>query len=387
MYSADSVIFKFENLFSIITNEDIAFVNVKDSFLLGQKYVFEGVPIVEIIFIIWVSGFIRYMFLILKSVFSIVIMIKNGEKTKDHKFTIVKTKINNPAFSFFNYIFVNIEFNNLEEVEKEQIIKHEKIHAHQKHTIDNIVFEIFRAVFWFNPVSKLISVNVKINHEFIVDNKLTGNKNESDYSRLIVKLAAQKPQGLIVSSFSKEEITSRIKLITFPETEKIRKKRFTISIPILIITMFASWLIVSTINIYILNKEDVIKVFQKPFEKNSHKIISPYFENKKVGDLFISHKEVSYELKSFSDIYSVETGIITNIEEKNIFGLKEYIISEELPKGYIIKYKGIYKVRVNVGEEVEKNKVVGISGDIRLYPKIDIKIIKNGVPVNPEKFY
>ncbi len=387
MFNAESVLLKIENLIGITANGNNAFVNVKDSFLLGQNSFFSGIPIVEIVFIIWVSGFIRYIFFILKSVVSIIRLINKGEKKEDGDFTIVRTNTDNPAFSFFNYIFTNISFSKLQEVEQKQIIKHEKIHAKQKHTIDNIIFEIFRAVFWFNPVSKLISVNVKIIHEFIVDNELTGNKNIPDYSRLIVKLAAQKSQGLMVSSFSKEEITSRIKLITFPETEKIRKKRFAISIPVLIITMFASWMIISTINVYALNKEDVKKEFHKPFKKNSYKIISPFFENKKVDDLFISHKEVSYELKSFSDIYSVETGIIINIEEKDIFGLKEYTVSEELQNGYLIKYKGIYKVKVNVGEKIEKGKLIGIAGDIRLYPKIDIQIIENGKSINPETLY
>jgi len=387
MFSADSVLLKIENLIGITANGNIAFVNVKDSFLLGQNSVFAGIPITKIIFIIWVSGFIRYLFFILKSVFSIVRMINKGEKEEDESFIIVRTNTNNPAFSFFNYIFTNIDFGKLQEAEQEQIIKHEKIHARQKHTIDNIIFEIFRAVFWFNPVSKLISVNVKIIHEFIVDNVLTGNKNIPEYSRLIVKLAAQKSQGLMVSNFSKEEITSRIKLITFPETEIIRKKRFAISIPVLIITMFASWLIISTVNIYALNKENVKKEFYSPFKKNSYKIISPFFKDKEIDGLFISHKEISYELKSFSDIYSVEKGIITNIEEKDIFGLKEYTISEELQNGYFIKYKGIYKAKVNIGEKVEKGDLVGISGDIRLYPKVDIQIIENGKTVNPETLY
>lgn len=387
IFSADIVFIKIGNLVGITANENSAFVNVKNSFLHIQNSPFSFIPITEIIFIIWISGVIRYLFLIFKSLFSIVSTIKKGTKVKDGKFIIVKTKNDNPAFSFFNYIFTNTKFLELHSAEQEQITKHEKIHAQQKHTIDNIIFEIFRAVFWFNPISKLILINVKIIHEFIVDNELTGNKNIPDYSRLIVKLAAKNSEILIVNSFSKEEITNRIKLITFPETEKIRKKRFAISIPVLIATMFASWLIVSTINIYILNRGDEKKEFHKPFKKNSYKIISPYFENKKAGDFLISHKEVSYELKSFSNIYSIGKGVITNIEEKDIFGLKEYTIVEKLQNGYIVKYKGIYKTKVAINEQVAKGKTIGISGDIRLYPKVDIQIMENGNALKPETLY
>lgn len=312
---------------------------------------------------------------------------RKGEIIKDGNFNIIKTNTNSPAFSFFNDIFVNNDFEKLNDKEKKQITTHEKIHAKQKHTIDNIIFETFRAVFWFNPISRLISANIKFIHEFIVDNKLTGNKNVPDYSKLIVKLATHQSHEISISSFSEEEITSRIKLITFPETEKIRKKRFAISIPVLLLTIFTTWIIISTINTYAINKQETQNKFYLPFKKGSYKIISPYFENKKFKNLRISHKETSYEIKSFSNIFSVQTGKITNIEEKDIFGLKEFTITEKLKDGYTIKYKGLYKTTVMKGDKIGKAKIIGQSGDIRLYPKIDIELLKNTKAIDPENFY
>lgn len=382
-FSTDLLINKVGN----IINNNSNFINIENSFLLEKEVFFQEIKFKQIIFIIWVSGFIRYSFLIAKSILSIIFLIKKGNKKKDGKYTIVSTESDNPAFSFFNYIFVATEFNQLQQADKEQIIKHEKIHAKQKHTIDNLVFEFFRAVFWFNPISKSISINLKIIHEFIVDNVLTGNKNVPDYSKLIVKMASQKTHGFAISNFSNEEIKSRINLITFPEKEKIRKKHFAISIPILLVTIIAMWFITSSINLYTFSKLEQKKEFSFPFDEGTYKIISPYFKKQKINGLQVSHKEISYELKSFSNIYSIEKGKITSIKENDIFGLKEYTITEKLQTGQTIIYKGIFKTKLMKNDIVEKGKLIGISGDLRLYPKLAIKVLVDDVAINPNELY
>lgn len=380
---------------------NISYINVKDSFLHKEDNFFTGIPFIKILFIIWISGLIRYLFIITKNITSVIRLINAGEKIKDGKFTIVKTAGKNNAFTFFRFIFINREFDNLTIKEKEQILMHEKIHATQLHTVDNILFELFRAVFWFNPVSKLTSANIKIIHEFIVDNKLTGNKNLPDYSRLILKLAVHNSHALAVSSFSGEEIKNRIKLISFPESEKIRKRRFNISVPVLIITVFAAYLIISTVNIYALEKKGLEKEFVKPFKKGTFKIISPFFENRTPSEIFtgnqsnldnndqykISHKETTYEVKSFTKVYAIESGIVSHMKRKDVYGLEELSIMIELITGHTVEYKGLYKLTINEGDSIKRSEIIGLTGDIRLYPSVDIKLSKNKISLDPENYY
>jgi len=343
--------------------------------------------IVNILLIIWISGVVRYLFLLLKHLFSLSVLIKKGEKSRDGKYIFVKTDFSGSVFSFFNFIFLNKKFYLLKKSEREQIIKHEKIHACQMHSLDNLIFEIFGVVFWFNPISKLIAADIKIVHEFIVDNIITGNKNKSDYSKLILKLSSRTNNYATTSQFSKEEIKNRIKLISFPETEKIRKKRFVISVPVLILSLFASWLIISSANSYIKPESKKQKLFQMPFDKNTFKLISPYFEHKTINNTRVSHTETTYELKSFSNIYAVEGGVISDIKTKDIYGLKEITVFETLNSGFITEYSGLYQSFVHIGDRVKTKTVIGKSGDIRLYPTISIKLSKNGKTYNPENFY
>ncbi len=401
LFNPDLIILKIESLIGSPTNGNLGYINVQNSYLNNSDPLFTNIPIVEILFIIWISGFIRYLFIITKSILSVRILKKQGDKHKDGKTIIIRTNSINPAFSFFNSVFVNKAFDTLPEEEKEQIIKHEKIHASQKHTIDNIIFEIFRAVFWFNPISRLISANIKIIHEFIVDNALTGNKNVPDYSKLILKLAIHQSHVITVSSFSKEEITSRIKLITFPETEKIRKIRFAASIPVLLATIFAAWIIISTTNNYILGETKPDKEFHKPFKQKNCKLISPFFENKVPGEIFrgkeqniniaeqysVSHKEATYEVKDYSEVYAIATGRVSHIKKKDIYGLTELTIIIKSETGHSIEYIGLYQSTIKENDNVYKGDIIGLTGDIRLYPSVSIKIKKNDEDLDPEKLY
>ncbi|NOZ35457.1 MAG: peptidoglycan DD-metalloendopeptidase family protein [Chlorobi bacterium] len=364
-----------------------ALIKINQNFLYFGYRFLNIYFIIKTLLIIWLSGVVRYLFILLKNIYSVIKLIKKGQKFQQKNFTIVKSDFNGSVFSFFKFIFINNEFELLNEQEKEQIITHEKIHGNQLHTIDNLIFEVFRSIFWFNPVSRLIAADIKIIHEFIVDNILTGNKNKPDYSKLIVKLSATENNFLTASNFSKEEIKNRIKIISYPENENIRKRRFIISVPVLVLTLFASWFIFSSTNNYLKIPKEPEKIFSKPFDNNTYKIISPYFTHKQFDGITVSHKEVSYEVKSFSNIYAVESGTISHTETKNVFGLKEITVTEELKNGYKIHYSGLYKIFIKPNKKIKKGELIAKSGDIRLYPTINIKISKNDTTYNPEKLY
>ncbi len=388
IFSAESIKTNVLHLLNVSNSGSLnGFVQVDNNFVSKQTDFFQNIPIVKVLLVIWISGVLRYFSLIIRNLFSVYKLIKKGRKVKHDQFTIIKTEFTGSAFSFFNLIFINSEFENLNKKEQEQILLHEKIHARQVHSLDNLIFELFRAAFWFNPVSKLIAGDIKIVHEFIVDNVLTENKNKPDYSKLIIKLSLQNSNLLPVSNFSKEEIKNRLKLISYPENEKIRKRRFIISIPVLIIIIFASWFIVSSGNIYFKNHKPAHKTYHKPFDEKSYKVISPFFENDEINGISVSHKEVTYEVKSFSNVYALEQGIISGTEINDIFGLKEAIITEKLNDDFTVKYSGLFQSFFQIGDSVTKGEIIGKTGDVRLYPSVSIKVFTKNKAINPEDLY
>lgn len=69
------------------------------------------------------------------------------------------------SYSFFNRIY--LDENQLEN--SSIILLHERAHCKGLHTIDILLYAIYRSLFWFNPIIYLLDKASKENHEFIAD--------------------------------------------------------------------------------------------------------------------------------------------------------------------------------------------------------------------------
>ena len=86
-----------------------------------------------------------------------------------------------PVSSFFNYILLPSEKVN------PILLEHEKIHASEFHSIDKILCEIFKIVFWFHPIAYLLDRAVTINHEYICDETLSQKYTIKHYASIILQ--------------------------------------------------------------------------------------------------------------------------------------------------------------------------------------------------------
>lgn len=91
-------------------------------------------------FLVFLSFFIYKLFKIFQIKHKAIHEIINDTK-------IYRIENSKQAFSFLNYIFIGQENQNLA-----TIIKHEKVHQRQLHSIDLLFLEFLKVVFWFNPL-------------------------------------------------------------------------------------------------------------------------------------------------------------------------------------------------------------------------------------------
>lgn len=387
---------------------DGAKINLESNYYISidrkieEENYFDATIFAYVFFTVWISGFIVKTVLFVKRLLSIIKLISKSKKIKIGKYKIITLASANSAFSFFYYIFINEQLYDtngtklLSEEQLNQIIEHEKLHALQLHTIDNLIFELYEAVFWFNPVSRKISDSIKEIHEFIVDIKLTKNKNKPDYSRLIVKLASKLPIFSAVSSFSKDEILNRVKIISNPESHRIRKKRFIASIPVLAVVIFAFMLIVSSVNaetgLFDKNK----KKFCRPLKKGTYIVLTPFFINKKVYDKSnpksqkmykISHPEITYRVKTKSAVYAIADGKVVGIDTAIDMGLKSLRLTLKIDNRYKAVYKNLFKINAKINEAVNKDTKIAETGAEQLYPTISLMLLKDTKPINPKYCY
>ena len=191
----------------------------------------------KIIGIIYVIGFLFFLSRLVYQLYKIKqIIFQNRYATTQHKgASIVDTDGSLPTFSFMNYLFWDnsLIFN---EVERTQILNHELVHIHQKHSWDVLFFEVLGVIFWFNPIIKLYKRAGSTNHEFIADAVVSQNSYSQNYPSLIVRQLFNYVDLSIGSYFNQSQTLLRIKMLK-QTAKKTPILKFILSVPLAVVLM------------------------------------------------------------------------------------------------------------------------------------------------------
>src|SRR5690606_29095632 len=140
--------------------------------------------------------------------------------------------------SFFNYVFLPEYLP--EDKDQRLIIKHEQIHARFFHTVDCLIFQLFRCFFWFHPIIKLMENSLHEVHEYQVDREITRSHSKVEYSHLLVNLIWP-GGGKLVNNFNQFQIKNRIMMMAKQKSKSEEKFRFLLALPLmgLLIVLFS----------------------------------------------------------------------------------------------------------------------------------------------------
>lgn len=116
------------------------------------------------------------------------------------------------TFSFFHFIFIG-KANLLSVNEKQQIIRHESVHARQWHSFDILVLSLLKIFFWFNPLINLYRKTLVQLHEFEADAFAVKNCDVNKYCSLLAKVALQSTDVNLASYFNNTLTIKRIAMI------------------------------------------------------------------------------------------------------------------------------------------------------------------------------
>lgn len=95
--------------------------------------------------------------------------------------------------TFLNYIFVNKQDFQNNQIQ-EELLSHEFVHIHQKHSLDILFIEILKTLFWFNPLFYVYKRAIQLNHEFLADENIVKKyKNVPFYQALLLQTNGNKP--------------------------------------------------------------------------------------------------------------------------------------------------------------------------------------------------
>ncbi len=164
--------------------------------------------------LVYISGVFYKVLQLTKKLLYIRNSIRNNQRVKRGKLWFIYLENGSPAYSFFNYVFINKHLERLSSDELVKIYNHESIHASQYHTLDILFVELVSILFWFNPLIKMFKNHLLEIHEYLADEKIIKSPDmKKSYSHLLLKLSSEENPPILSSAFSAKQISRRISMI------------------------------------------------------------------------------------------------------------------------------------------------------------------------------
>lgn len=123
------------------------------------------------------------------------------------------------TFSFFGLIvFSAKDFRN---PNRHLLLQHELVHAHQLHSLDLLLAELFAVVFWFNPLVYWFKRSLAEVHEFIADKCVVRYGADSlKYKQLILDCVSTSVAPRVANSFSAKLLKNRFAMLSNVEERR-----------------------------------------------------------------------------------------------------------------------------------------------------------------------
>lgn len=283
---------------------------------------------------------------------------------------------------------------------RKRLLTHELSHAQQLHTIDILLLELLRIIFWFNPLYIFWSRAMRINHEYLADAAVLHQFNDvNTYKKLLLSFAGHKTPGPRLASPSNYSLTKKRFIMM---TKKISKMnsflRLAILTPLLILTAVAMTL-KTTI-------PEAPEENTNPQQEQTH----PAFEGAKPSifpiaeqynpefllhfdatmyrgtDREYNHQGVDYTTALGTAVMATADGTVVTSEKNDKRG--NHVVIKHSGE-YQTLYASLAELRVEVGQQVKKGMTIGTVGKSIENSNIHLhyEVIKNGKPVDPQEYY
>ncbi len=135
-------------------------------------------------------------------------------------------------FSFLKYVFVSkTDFENGKLTDA--IIEHEYTHVKEGHSYDILFIELLLIPFWFHPGLYLAKHAIRLNHEFIADQKALQSTSLYSYQKMLLAMASQEVRFSLVSNLNFSLTKKRLEMMKKQSNPMFKWIKLLVMIPVL----------------------------------------------------------------------------------------------------------------------------------------------------------
>ena len=215
-----------KNTSSGITSEPLEAVSINTSDSWSTSEIFQ---------IVWIVGMLVSVVIFCNKLYRIEKFKRRGDEIIINDTKIISLANTDAAFSFFNTIFLG---DRLSEVQKSNILLHEKIHVVHHHSIDLLFFEILRIVFWFNPLIYVYQNKMVLLQEFTADAAVAAqNGKHAYYQDLLSQVFSTESISFVNTFFNHSLIKKRILMLQKSKSKKIFQLKYLLLLPVVCVML------------------------------------------------------------------------------------------------------------------------------------------------------
>ncbi len=182
--------------------------------------------------ILYLLGIVVFLTLFLLKLYKIYQVKQNSLLEIIDTVEVHRIKNSNQAFSFFNAIFIGNDNTNIE-----TILKHEKVHAKQLHSLDLLFLEVLKIIFWFNPIVYFFQKRIVEIHEFEADSTSVIENKSNYYETLICQIFEVNSISLTNNFYNQSLIKKRLVMLQKSKSKKAGMMKYLVVIPMVVFSM------------------------------------------------------------------------------------------------------------------------------------------------------
>ncbi len=164
-------------------------------------------PWLTLLWTVYVAGAAFMFARLLRQLGRLFSCLQEGERIEMDGYTLVLSE-GSSSFSFINWVVVDRrDYEN----DFDTVLRHELVHVRQRHSVDVLLVEVLRVVFWFNPVLIMYKRSLQQVHEYLAD---AAAPQRDHYADFLLTYAQHNPANALANNFlNSSHLKNRIKML------------------------------------------------------------------------------------------------------------------------------------------------------------------------------
>lgn len=227
-------VLQFPNVFSsniaVIQNTNNLFIKLKPIEAIAKTQN-TGETLYSLLIFVYLLGFSFLILLFFKKLYKIWILKTSSKKTTINNIDVFIIKNSDHAFTFLNMIFIGEK-----NLNNTTIVAHENIHKTKYHSLDLLILEATKIIFWFNPIIIVYQKWLTEVHEFEAD-YFVSQKNKKEYYKTILNQVFSSSGFAFTNTFfNKSLIKKRIIMMQKTKSQKTMLLKYAAFIPAIVLS-------------------------------------------------------------------------------------------------------------------------------------------------------